>query len=68
VFGRTCSSIPPCGVALFVLVAEAAVAAAVMVFVSIELTVTVAEAISRSPPQRSTWTVLDRQASHDELT
>lgn len=33
VFGKTCSSIPPCGVALFVLEAEAAVEAAVRVVV-----------------------------------
>lgn len=46
-FGKTCSSIPPCGVAIFVLEADADVDAAVIVVVRIE--VTVAVAILRRP-------------------
>lgn len=50
VFGKTCSSTPPCGVALMVLEAEAAVDATVNVLVRIELTVTVAVAIFSLQP------------------
>ncbi|KAH6647646.1 hypothetical protein BKA67DRAFT_394375 [Truncatella angustata] len=51
VFGSTCSSIPPCGVALLALEADA-VAAALIVLVIIEVTVVVAILRQRGTPDQ----------------